>query len=324
VRPQGRLPSDHPALDLRSPSLIPGSTPHDRLLVLLDDLDPAAIEEDTGWCRVFFGSEAARDRAAAMIAAAGLIDDLNISRIEIPDENWAERSQAGLPAVRVGRIVVAPPWDRPPEVDASDALIIDIVPSTGFGTGHHESTRLALQALQALDLAGCRLIDAGTGSGVLSIAASRLGAASVLAIDSDPDALDSARTNLARNPLAGGIELGLSAIESVRAEPADVVVANLTGTLLVRHADALTHLVRPGGALVAAGFTISDEPSVLFHLAGERRVVSRLQENDWIALVIQAGARRLGAPVRFRPTEAGGRPRRQPERHPRARSAGPG
>ena len=108
-----------------------------------------------------------------------------------------------------------------------------IEPSTGFGTGHHETTRLCLLLMQRLDLRGARVLDIGTGSGVLALAAWKLGAGDVVAIDSDPDALDNARDNIARNGAAPSIDIIRDDLESLRIQRADVVLANLTGAVLV-------------------------------------------------------------------------------------------
>ena len=141
------------------------------------------------------------------------------SSVDVPDEEWARRSQANLTPVRIGHIVVAPPWlapdPVPPAYDlqpvpnrirhSADHLIV-IDPSTGFGTGHHETTRLCLSLLQRIELFGRRVIDVGTGSGVLAIAAALLGASSVVALDEDPEALRNARENVARNNVATLVE----------------------------------------------------------------------------------------------------------------------
>src|SRR5262249_58526932 len=128
---------------------------------------------------------AERDRAAEGLRTD--FAELEFTPIDVPDEDWAARSQAALRAVRVGTIVVAPPWDVPDHVTDGNVVII-IRPSMGFGTGHHATTRLCLQALQQCDLRGRSVMDVGTGSGVLAIASSLLGANPVIGVDDDEDA----------------------------------------------------------------------------------------------------------------------------------------
>ncbi len=255
----------------------------------LDGFEPVAIQEHEGgdgW-RVFFRSAADRDAARGTLASEFGNALLGIAAIEVDDEDWARRSQATLTAIRVGRIVVAPPWDSDPGSRTADSEVMTIVidPSTGFGTGHHASTRLCLELLQKQDLRGMRAMDVGTGSGVLALAAWKLGAAHVTAIDNDPDALDNARENVQRNGGENSITISEIDLTSATLEPADLVIVNLTGALLQRHAASLRRLVGPNGALIVSGFTLEEADDVGKALGGERLNVAK--EGEWVACSVR-------------------------------------
>ena len=163
-------------------------------------------------------------------------------------------------------------------------LVIVIDPSTGFGTGHHETTRLCLSLLQSFDLAERRVIDVGTGSGVLAIAAAKLGASSVVAFDEDPEALRNARENVARNDVSSRVDVQEAELGTFRGNAADVVVANLTGAVIQKHARRLAALVAPGGRLIVSGFSVTEAVPVL-SLAGA--VEQELSEGDWGAALVR-------------------------------------
>jgi ribosomal protein L11 methyltransferase len=255
-----------PALDLRwtgpeTASLV------DLIYVQLDDFEPLALHDRETFeassvvfdSRVFFKTSALRDAAASALLDAFATEGLAVDRVDVEDENWAKRSQESLRAVHVGRIVVAPPWNVPAPA-AEETIVIEIEPSMGFGTGHHETTRLCLALLQELMLDGRSAIDVGTGSGVLAIAASKLGASAVVAFDEDPQALENARENIDRNGVAAIVdvrELDLGAGAFVL-PPAAVVMANLTSGVLLKHAERLKTLVDADGVLLISGFSPDD------------------------------------------------------------------
>ena len=269
----------------------------DMLQAALVDYRISAIDETaTDQWRVFFSNDAERDRAAANLTRQ--FPDLSLRPLDVPDEDWVARSQAGLRAVRVGNIIVAPPWDIPhtgklkldlsPELGAADLrrpVVIVIKPSMGFGTGHHATTRLCLAALQRLSLQGKSAVDVGTGSGILAIAASRLGAAPVIGIDDDVNALQAAEENLTLNR---GADVRLTSADLRSAFPGrfDVVTANLTGGLLVEAADRLRDLARPGARLILSGFLRSEEDEVKAAFAGYA-VTSRSEEEEWACVSVQ-------------------------------------
>ena len=185
--------------------------------------------------------------------------------------------------MRVGGLVVAPPWAVPD--DGSTVIIIQ--PSMGFGTAHHESTRLCLGLLQHLPtVRGMSVLDVGTGSGVLALAARRLGADPVVAADYDPDAIASARENLQLNHAESAItllQLDLADAAALAGRQFDLVLANLTGGMLARFAATLAQLSARGGSLITSGVTIDEEAMVTRALTASGFTRQRREtEREWV------------------------------------------
>jgi ribosomal protein L11 methyltransferase len=176
-----------------------------------------------------------------------LIDDLDVPGTweHVPDRDWHERWRDGLTQVRAGRWTVTPSWLA---TGAADELVLD--PGQAFGTGHHETTRACLDALAAVALDGRTVLDVGTGSGVLAIAAADAGA-TVTAVDTDPLAVAAATANAARNGVDVAVALG--GVDAVRGRTFDLVVANLDTATVVAAAADLVRAVAPGGTLLASG-----------------------------------------------------------------------
>ena len=301
-----------PALDIHLPvapeSLLP------RLDALLDDYDPFAIHDAGAGndsaapvhgrrsaClerRVYFFSTASRDAARQAIDSILGPDGARVTPVDVADDGWAARSHAGLRAVRVGDLIVAPPWDIPPPAAGAPTVVV-IEPSMGFGTGHHASTRLCLRALLRFRdrlRAGRRMLDLGAGSGVLAIAAVLLGAPSAIAVERDPDALANARDNVRRNGVDDRLRLVEGDLESLRLEAGDVVTANLTGAFFLRNAAAVLRLVETGGLLLAGGITVDEERSVRAALEPPLTGCRRTVEEEWVGLVLERPAERADPP----------------------------
>jgi ribosomal protein L11 methyltransferase len=250
----------------------------DLIQAFLIDFNLAAIEDS----RFFFHNVDDRHRAAAALRAH--FPGIDARPIDVADEDWAARSQAALRAVTVGALTIAPPWDV--GVGSGFSRTIVIQPSMGFGTGHHATTRLCLAALQQLDLRGRSVIDVGTGSGVLAIAARRLGATGVLAIDDDPDAIAAAEANVRLNQ-ESRIALEIADFRSAKIGQFDLVTANLTGALLIASADRLESLAIPGGRLILSGFMDHEEREVLRAFEG-CTPEWRAQEDEWVCFSLTA------------------------------------
>ena len=179
-------------------------------------------------------------------------------------------------------MVVAPPWDIPLSVGDGVTLVV-IEPSMGFGTGHHQTTRLCLRLLSDLDVTGLDVLDLGTGSGVLAMAAALRGARVVEGIDVDVDAISSAETSARLNPLPPTIHFRVADFRSDEVAAANVVLANLTGGMLRTSGAAIAALVRPGGTLILSGFD-DTEVAAVSHAFSSFDEMDRLEEGSWLAL----------------------------------------
>jgi ribosomal protein L11 methyltransferase len=267
----------------------------DLLHAALMDYSVTALDEPSDdSLRAFFHDAAERDRALTALRVD--FPDLQLTAIDVPDEDWAARSQANLKAIQVENIVVTPPWEvaTPGVGTAGQAavptpgVVVVIQPSMGFGPGHHATTRLCLAALQHANVSGRSVIDVGTGSGVLAIAASLLGASPVVGIDDDADAIQSARENLELNPRSR-VDLRVGDLRSSVPGIADVVLANLTGGLLIQAAPQLQTLVAPRGRLIVSGLLLHEEPAVVAAFT-DLAVLDRTQEDEWACLVMTRAA----------------------------------
>jgi ribosomal protein L11 methyltransferase len=207
---------------------------------------------------------------------------------ECKEEDWANAWKAFYGIQRMGRrIVIKPSWLEytPGEGD----VVLDLDPGMAFGTGLHPTTRLCLEALEELVRPGEYVLDLGTGSGILAIAAAKLGGPDtrVVALDIDPVAVEATAQNVERNGLAGQITVGQgSAVAAQEDGPYDMVVANILASVIIEMSKSLYELVRPGGTLISSG---------IFHERGDA-VVQALEtaglpvretrkEGDWLCLI---------------------------------------
>jgi ribosomal protein L11 methyltransferase len=189
--------------------------------------------------------------------------------------------------LRVGRrIVIRPTWRR--HRRRPDDVVLALDPGMAFGTGLHPTTRLCLAALERVadrgDVTGSRALDIGCGSGILAIAAVKLGAASVVGVDTDPIAVEATAANAARNRLARRIAAREGSLPT-REPPFDLVLANLIASVLITLAGALAAELRPGGTLLASGIYVDREDAVRDEFAAAGLAVrERTAEGDWVAL----------------------------------------
>ena len=195
--------------------------------------------------------------------------------------DYTEAWRRGVRAHTVGTMVIAPPW-LASELDPASTIVVE--PSTGFGTGEHETTRATLLLLQGVVRAGDTVIDAGCGSGVLAIAAARLGASRVAAIDNDPQAITNANDNVARNGVGDRVSVieGDAMLLAPLLAPARVVVANIIASVLVAFLPVVDRALALGGDLIVGGVLRSERDAFVRDAAQLGWRVEREQaEGEW-------------------------------------------
>ncbi|HEV2745150.1 MAG TPA: 50S ribosomal protein L11 methyltransferase [Rubrobacter sp.] len=193
--------------------------------------------------------------------------------------------------VRVGRTMVIKPAGKAHEASDADRIVqLPAGDGSGrgvFGTGRHTATQLALVLLEEHVRPGDRVLDLGTGSGILAVAAARLGADEVLALDTEAAAVAFARETVSLNGLAGVVEVGRGSIQSA-APPYDVVVANIFPNVLIDLAPNLAAVVRRGGVLVTSGSVVAraEGAADAVRVAG-LGLEERRSQGNWVGMVFR-------------------------------------
>ena len=258
---------------------------HEWLLGLLSDQATGFVQEP-GTLRAYVPAEAwslaDREALQARLRAEGYVEALRVQSVAA--KNWNDAWEADIAPVRAGPFLLCTTTaEVPPE--HADATVLRIDPKMSFGTGHHATTRLALRLLADAVAPGDHVIDVGTGTGVLAIAACRRGAASVEAVDTNPRAVENARENVARNEVSDCVTIREGSIDAVPPGPAHVVVANITRAPLLKLLPALRRRLRPNAHLVLSGLLHTDADRMRTALDEQNLLVQETQTEDgWWAV----------------------------------------
>lgn len=205
----------------------------------------------------------------------------------VPDQDWNAIWAASLNPIRLGRrIRVRQSWHPRDPSFAGIELVID--PKRAFGTGYHATTQLVIEWLESHLHGGEQILDIGTGSGILSMAAIRLGAASALAIDNDPVAIECAREYSHVNGFGPELRLEVASFKDIEPQEYDVVVANLDIRTMPLLCPRLPTLLKPCGAACLSGLQLQDFAEIAESLAKAGiEIVERTSRDDWLALSIR-------------------------------------
>jgi len=234
-----------------------------------------------------FDADANRD--ALLHALEALAPDADLAAAtfrEVADQDWVRAWMDDYPPLRFGTSLWIVPWnaDTPAEALAlgDKATIVRLDPGLAFGSGTHATTALCLEWLESLDLRGKSVLDVGCGSGILAIAALKLGAASAVGVDNDPQALVASRDNAERNGVVDRLDVFMP--DDAPDAPYDVVVANILASALDALADSIAARVRPGGLLALSGILEGQQDELLTRYApwfADLRVTRR---EDWLRI----------------------------------------
>jgi ribosomal protein L11 methyltransferase len=240
----------------------------------------------------YFPARPDPDVVAAFLAAAPGVEAGRRSGLRpgtTPDKDWLELWKRGFEPTPIGaRLLVLPSWKQLDARSHPDRALLQVDPGMAFGTGTHETTQLCLTWLDE-SWHGGELLDVGTGTGILAIAAAVLAREThAVGVDVDPLAIEIARENAAINGVEARVELRVGGADAAT-ETFDAVVANLTADVLVRIAADLEARVRPGGTLVVSGVLVEQEGDVARAIEDRGLVVESVRrQGEWIALVAKS------------------------------------
>ena len=228
------------------------------------------------------GQSVANDVVCAMIA---LGDDIRVETEPTPDIDWSEQWKQSIGVQELGALTVAPPW-LAADLDPQNSIVID--PGMAFGTGEHATTRGVIRLLQRVVRHGDVVADLGAGSAVLAIAAAKLGATRVAAIEVDPDAIGNADENVARN----GVEDRVAIIEGDAASllplgaPVTVITANIISSVLLALLPAMRAALAPGGHAILSGILAAERDTMLSAIMRDWHLVEEDREDAWWSATI--------------------------------------
>jgi len=261
----------------------PAGPVHDRVIEMLVDGGAGAVQELDAALLTHLQEGAALDALCEALEDAGA----TVRQTSLGDVDWSTRWVTRVGVQRIGRLAVAPPWMSEEIADAEIQILIE--PAMAFGTGEHETTRGVLALMQPLVQRGAFVADLGSGSGVLAIAAARLGASRVVAIEMDPDAIGNAIENVERNGVGAQVTVlqGDASVLLPLVAPVTLVLANIISSVLIELSPLMYRALPSGGKAVISGILVSEREHLLSSLAVDGwRLESELREGEWWSSVI--------------------------------------
>jgi ribosomal protein L11 methyltransferase len=262
---------------------VPEGAARERVVAMLVDGGAGAVQELDSALLTHLQEGIALDALCVALENAGAM----VRQTALGEVDWSTRWVTSVGVQRIGRIAVAPPWMSDDIASAEIPILIE--PAMAFGTGEHETTRGVLALMQSLVEPGMLVADLGSGSGVLAIAAAKLGAGRVVAIEMDPDAIGNAMENVERNRVAAQVTVlqGDAAALLPLVAPVSLVLANIISSVVIELSPLMHRALPPGGRAVISGILVSEREHCLSSLAVDGWILeSELREGEWWSSVI--------------------------------------
>ena len=209
-----------------------------------------------------------------------------ITTTEIQHKNWNEEWEQSIRPIQVSeRFVIAPSWNTG---DDTSKTVIIIDPKMTFGTGYHETTRLMIRLMENYITPSNSVLDVGTGTGILAIAAAKMEAKNIVGVDIDEWSLDNGIENTRRNNVEKEIDIRIGSLEVVTESNFDIILANIFRNTILDLMDAMLHKLSPKGKIIFSGLLVADQ-SIIEEALNKRNltVIAVLRENEWIAMAAE-------------------------------------
>lgn len=259
----------------------------DEIINIADDFNCVGCWEDEKALKCYFE----KDDEENVVKFIRLIQvmqkenpNLEILIKEIPDKDWNELWEQSIEPIEVGeKIVIKPTWKEYPK---PNKIVIQIDPKMSFGTGHHETTRLMLRAIEKYLYKSCKVLDVGTGSGILAIASIKLGAETAIGVDNDRWAYENAIENAQINNVEEKFKVILGSIDDVSEKDFDFILANINKNAIINMMEKFYNKLKQKGFLITSGYLDLEEGTIEEHLQiNGFEIIDVLRENEWVATV---------------------------------------
>jgi ribosomal protein L11 methyltransferase len=217
-----------------------------------------------------------------------LLNDYSIVSASLPEENWNELWEKGREVIRVSDKFVIKPTFKDYKAQQGE-IVLTIDPKMSFGTGEHQSTKLIIKLLEKYVCPGMHLLDVGSGTGILSIAAIKLGADAAVAVDNDERCYENCKQNCELNSVTGKVKIVKGEISDLKEDNFDLIIANIQKDVLLDIADQIREKIKPNGIAILSGLLIKDEKDIEQHYTETGfETVETESMDEWIAIALMA------------------------------------